>query len=51
MKMKLAFVHISMLSLVLFLSGCGPKAGTEGDANDPAAASDTEQMEDETGDV
>lgn len=36
---------------LLFTSGCSSGGGTAGDENDPETTSDTEQMQDETGDV
>ncbi len=51
MKIKLSLLHLFMLSAVLCLAGCGQPGGTEGDANDPAAETDAEQMEEETGEV
>ncbi|MEZ6134846.1 MAG: hypothetical protein R3C53_08050 [Pirellulaceae bacterium] len=53
--MKTVFKKILVLFagglLVVSFVGCGPTPGTEGDANDPATTDDTEQMEDETGEV
>ena len=35
---------------VLTIAGCGDAGGTAGDENDPANDTDTEMMDDETGD-
>lgn len=40
----------AILTLAL-LAGCSTSGGSQGDANDPTATTDTEQMTDETGDV
>ena len=49
MKSCKLFVPFFFLSIVFFVAGCGEKAGTQGDTNDPAATSDAEQMGEETG--
>ena len=47
MKLLKFFV---LLSVICFM-GCSTETGESGDANDPAAETDTEQMDDESGDV
>lgn len=40
-----------MLGSTMTLTGCGGEGGSSGDENDPAAAADEEQMQDETGEM
>lgn len=44
------FVPIVLLAMAV-LTGCSNAGGRAGDANDPAATTDSEQMSKETGDV
>lgn len=44
------FVLIVLLAIAAF-PGCSDAGGRAGDANDPAATTDSEQMSKETGDV
>lgn len=51
MKKNWMWVLTLMLGATMGLAGCGDSGGSVGDENDPATASDDEQMEDESGEM
>ena len=51
MKKCWKLMYLVLFGLSLTIVGCGTPGGAEGDENDPAAVTDEEQMEDETGEI